>query len=255
MSDPRKPLLEKILLYELPIEPALEALAELSFDSGEELILISASDILRVIDRCIAGELSMNQATDWADLLEMRDGVGFDEPKPGRVSAALSRIANPNLFGELTLDVLQALKTELTGRDSTEASEAAVTPMNQKEHREGLSATPGYRYAKVVGNQLHVAGQVPTDAEGNLVGSDAYTQASACLSNLRILLRCHGFNEAHIQHLSIYAVGSREVLQEAWRAVREHYSDEAPPSTLLGVKSLGYENQIVEIDATIIRDP
>jgi enamine deaminase RidA (YjgF/YER057c/UK114 family) len=57
--------------------------------------------------------------------------------------------------------------------------------MNEAEIKAGLAVTPGYRYAEKVGNQLFVAGQVPHDADGQLVGiDDPHTQSSQCLDNL-----------------------------------------------------------------------
>lgn len=127
--------------------------------------------------------------------------------------------------------------------------------MNEKEYEAGLPTTPGYRYAKLVGAQLYIAGQTPTDSEGKLVGTDSYTQAQACLSNLATLLRCHSLSQNDIQQITIYVVGPQPILAEAWRAVREQFSDKVPPATLLGVAALGFANQIVEIDATIVREP
>lgn len=126
--------------------------------------------------------------------------------------------------------------------------------MNESEIKAGLAPTPGYRYAKLVGGQLHIAGQVPSNSEGELVGADSYNQARACLSNLRTLLRCHSFSENDIQRLTIYVVGPQSVLAEAWRAVRGHFADNVPPATILGVTALGHANQIVEVDATVVRE-
>jgi enamine deaminase RidA (YjgF/YER057c/UK114 family) len=126
--------------------------------------------------------------------------------------------------------------------------------MNDAEIKSGLAPTPGYRYAKVTGNQLHVAGQVPQDSDGNIVGiDDPYTQASQCLKNLKILLSCYDFFERDIQHLTIYVVGPSENLRTAWKAVMEEFSNDVPPGSLIGVSVLGHEKQLVEIDARIIR--
>lgn len=126
--------------------------------------------------------------------------------------------------------------------------------MNEIETESGLSPTPGYRYAKVTGDRLHVAGQVPQDSSGKIVGADdPYAQARRCLANLGILLSCYEFLEGDIQHLTIYVVGPRESLGAAWQAVREHFSGEVPPATLIGVSMLGHDGQLVEIDATIVR--
>lgn len=127
--------------------------------------------------------------------------------------------------------------------------------MNEIENDAGLAKTPGYRYAKVTGNQLHVAGQVPRNSAGNIAGiGDPFTQAAQCLANLRILMSCYDFFETDIQRLAIYVVGPRDNLETAWDAVSKEFSGAVPPATLIGVSTLGYEGQLVEIDATIIRE-
>jgi enamine deaminase RidA (YjgF/YER057c/UK114 family) len=125
--------------------------------------------------------------------------------------------------------------------------------MNESEQAQGLAETPGYRYAERTGNQLFVAGQVPLDSLGDLVGvGDPAAQAQACLNNLRLLLKVHAFGESDIRHLTVYVVGDNGSLTVAWGAVVEWFDGNVPPATLLGVNCLGYRNQLVEIDATIV---
>ena len=127
--------------------------------------------------------------------------------------------------------------------------------MNTLEIQAGLAATPGYRYAESIGNQLFVAGQVPQDGNGNLVGLDhPQAQATQCLQNLRTLIELHGFRDRDIRHLTIYVVGDRSDLVDAWQAVTTWFDNTVPPATLLGVAQLGHDNQLVEIDATVIRN-
>lgn len=126
--------------------------------------------------------------------------------------------------------------------------------MNEIEEKAGLPATPGYRYAKHVGNQLHISGQVPHNKSGLIVAiSNPYEQAQQCLANLELLLNCYHFGKGDIQHITIYVVGNRENLSEAWKAVQHYFEGIVPPATLLGVALLGHENQLVEIDATITK--
>lgn len=125
--------------------------------------------------------------------------------------------------------------------------------MNELEIAAGLCPTPGYRYAERVNNQLLVAGQVPYDRHGNLVGEDEpAAQARQCLDNLRLLLEAHAFIVADIRQLKIYVVGDNTAISAAWDAVTAWFDDDVPPATLLGVARLGYHRQVVEIDATII---
>lgn len=128
--------------------------------------------------------------------------------------------------------------------------------MNTLETQAGLAATPGYQYAQQVGSQLFVAGQVPHDGNGNLIGfGSPSTQAHQCLKNLRILINLYDFSDRDIRQLKIYVVGDQANLTEVWQAVTEWFDYTVPPATLLGVNLLGHENQLVEIDATIVRSP
>lgn len=127
--------------------------------------------------------------------------------------------------------------------------------INAAEVAAGLAATPGYRYADRVGDRLSVAGQVPLDGTGELIGrDDAAAQSNACLDNLQTLLGVHAFAVDDIRHLTVYVVGEHQHLLHAWAAVIEWFDGSVPPATLLGVNLLGHTDQIVEIDAIIERN-
>jgi enamine deaminase RidA (YjgF/YER057c/UK114 family) len=127
--------------------------------------------------------------------------------------------------------------------------------VNEREYEAGLAPTPGYRYAERVGSQLFVAGQVPVDGTGALVGrNDARRQAEQCLANLATLVDCHGFELRHIRRLQISVAGDGPALRQAWSAIRTWFGDDVPPATLVGVHALGHDGQLVEIDATVVDD-
>jgi enamine deaminase RidA (YjgF/YER057c/UK114 family) len=126
--------------------------------------------------------------------------------------------------------------------------------MNEDELAAGLAETPGYRYAEVEGDQLFVAGQVPLDSSGTLIGADdVAAQATACLDNVRTLLSLYDFEVNDVRRLVVYVVGEQQNLTDAWAAVTSWFPDGVPPATLLGVNLLGHANQLVEVDATIVR--
>lgn len=128
--------------------------------------------------------------------------------------------------------------------------------MNEQEMRAGLPATASYRYADVQEPELFVAGQMPLDADGALVGDgDPAAQAVRCLDNLRTLVGVHGFQVTDIRRLIIYVVGEHPALLDAWGAVTAWFDGDVPPATLLGVNLLGRRGQLVEVDATIVRRP
>lgn len=128
--------------------------------------------------------------------------------------------------------------------------------MNEDELAAGLAPTAKYRYADRIGDQLFVAGQVPVDGQGEIVGpGDPALQAQICLGNLLTVLGVHGFEVGDIHKLTVYVVGEHQNLLDAWEATSAWFDDEVPPATLLGVSLLGYTNQLVEVDATIVRRP
>ncbi|MDH4146490.1 MAG: RidA family protein, partial [Acidimicrobiia bacterium] len=53
--------------------------------------------------------------------------------------------------------------------------------------------------------------------------------------------------------LIVYVVGEHQNLLDAWSAVTEWFAGDVPPATLLGVNLLGYSDQLVEIDATVVK--
>ncbi len=128
--------------------------------------------------------------------------------------------------------------------------------MNEFETAAGLPDTPGYRYAEVVGRELFVAGQVPQDESGSIVAvGDPAAQAEACLNNLATIAGVHGFGIDDVRRLVVYVVGDHSNLALAWSAVVEWFGGSVPPATLLGVAGLGYQEQLVEVDARVLRDP
>jgi hypothetical protein len=114
-EDPRACLLRKMLAYELPIEPTIESLAALPYDCDADLVLVTPTDILQITDRHASGDLSVEQVVEWADFLEVRDGIGFAPPHGDRLKEIVWQLANPLINGAITPAVLRDLRLELAG--------------------------------------------------------------------------------------------------------------------------------------------
>lgn len=106
------------------------------------------------------------------------------------------------------------------------------------------SAPPGTRL-------LFLAGACPLDARGVTVAiGDHGAQAAQCLSNLRSALQEADASLLDVVCTRILVVSSRrEDLVTVWDVVRAAFEPHDPPSTLYGVTVLGYEHQLVEIEA------
>lgn len=109
-----------------------------------------------------------------------------------------------------------------------------------------------YDYASVVpsGSIIFTAGACPLDAQGSIVAPGSHVaQAHAALDNLLAVLHLHGATAQDLVRTTIYVVGDRGDLAAVWATTAERLAPHRPPSTLLGVTTLGYRNQLVEIDA------
>jgi enamine deaminase RidA (YjgF/YER057c/UK114 family) len=98
---------------------------------------------------------------------------------------------------------------------------------------------------------LFLAGACPLDTRGDTVAVGDYAaQAARCIENLRSAL--HEVDASLDDVVStrvLVASSAREDLVAAWEVVRDAFQPHDPPSTLLGVTVLGYEHQLVEVEA------
>lgn len=113
-----------------------------------------------------------------------------------------------------------------------------------------------YAYASVVpaGRLVFTAGACPLDAEGNVVApDDAEKQARQVMANLVEALRAAGAELTDVAKTTVYVASKwREDLVTVWEVVNEAFGDHDVPSTLLGVASLGYPEQMVEVEAVAV---
>ena len=130
--------------------------------------------------------------------------------------------------------------------------ESKITRLNPA----GLHETPGYHHVTIVeaGRMAYLAGQCPLDASGTLVGEgDHEAQADQVAANAAAALAAIGAGPEHVVRSVIYVVsGDGKVLAAVWRRLNASEIGAAfgTASTLLGVASLGFTGQLVELDLT-----
>jgi enamine deaminase RidA (YjgF/YER057c/UK114 family) len=121
---------------------------------------------------------------------------------------------------------------------------------------EALAQSVPYAYASVVteGSIVFTAGACPLDAAGAVVHpGDPAGQAQVAVANLETALRESGCGLSDVAKSTVFvASADRADLVSVWRVVRGAFGDHDAPSTLLGVAALGYEGQLVEIEAVAV---
>lgn len=116
-----------------------------------------------------------------------------------------------------------------------------------------------YAYGAAVPPDAHLlfaAGACPLDDTGTTVAVGDYAgQARQMMHNLKTALAEAGAELSDVVKTTVYvASSSQRDLVAAWEVVRDYFGDHDPPSTLLGVTVLGYDDQLVEIDALAALD-
>ncbi|UWX98421.1 RidA family protein [Arthrobacter zhaoxinii] len=123
-----------------------------------------------------------------------------------------------------------------------------------------LSDAAEYAYAATApadARLIFLAGSCPLEADGSTAAIGDYAgQAAKCMVNLELALKASGASlEDVLSTRVLVASSSHSNLVTAWEVVRDAFGSHDAPSTLLGVTVLGYDHQLVEIEAVAaVRD-
>jgi enamine deaminase RidA (YjgF/YER057c/UK114 family) len=118
---------------------------------------------------------------------------------------------------------------------------------------------PGVPYHYAVATDgaplVFTAGACPIDAEGRVPWpDDIEAQAMLMMDNLEAALVAAGSSLAQVVKTTVFvATADRAELRRAWReVVAPRFGTHRPPSTLIGVTVLGFDDQLVEIEAVAL---
>lgn len=118
---------------------------------------------------------------------------------------------------------------------------------------EQLSETP-YSHAIVENGNLYMAGQVARDADGNIVGDDLETQSRKVFENIEVILDAVGKELSDVAKVTVYIIGDHDSLDGYKKVYNETFEEPYPCQTVLGTRSLGGSNVMIEIEAEVPMD-
>jgi hypothetical protein len=112
----RAEILEELVRYETPSEPLMRELKSFGWDWIEEapLVILKKEHLLRILERFLADEISAAQLQEWAENLEAREDVAFDEKEDTLLDGVFFRIATPSINEPLTKELVGRMRDELT---------------------------------------------------------------------------------------------------------------------------------------------
>ncbi|MDA4892370.1 Rid family hydrolase [Streptomyces sp. MS2A] len=117
-----------------------------------------------------------------------------------------------------------------------------------------LSDVAEYAYAATAPKDarlIFLAGACPLEDDGSTAAVGDYAgQAARCVETLRRALADAGASMTDVISTRVLVASTSQAdLVAAWEVVRDAFGAHDVPSTLMGVTVLGYDDQLVEIEA------
>jgi len=117
-----------------------------------------------------------------------------------------------------------------------------------------LSDAAQYAYAATAPKEarlIFLAGACPLNHDGSTAAVGDYAgQAAKCIETLEAALAAAGAALTDVISSRVLVASARQSdLVDAWAVVRDAFGAHDVPSTLMGVTVLGYDDQLVEIEA------
>ena len=92
-------------------------LAKIDFNSESELVTITKNTIVNILNRVIDKEISYNLLEEWANLIECREDIGYEDEI---LQEIIFELANPCLYGEMDKKKICMILDEIKyGRSET----------------------------------------------------------------------------------------------------------------------------------------
>jgi hypothetical protein len=131
----RAEILHELVRFEKPAGPLMRELQSFGWDWKEDapLLVLKKEDLLRIIDRFLAHEISAEQLHEWAENLEVREDVAFDKEERDLIDSVFFCIAVPEINEPLTQESVRRMRAKLSSEKGdpadTENSGAAPRPI------------------------------------------------------------------------------------------------------------------------------
>ena len=91
-------ILLELVHFKNNIDTLKNMLSEIGFDSETELVSMSRDDIVKILQRSLDKKISFLELEEWANLIECREDIGFEDKKTQEM---IFKLANPYLYGKL----------------------------------------------------------------------------------------------------------------------------------------------------------
>lgn len=105
--------LEDLVTLRVPPVEAQQRLRDFGWDCADELVTLTRGNLLHVVDEYLLGNLTGDDVAQWANAVEGRDDIGFEEDFEAVIKDMVFHLATPEITAPLTPDGALAWKRRL----------------------------------------------------------------------------------------------------------------------------------------------
>lgn len=109
----RKELLLDLVLFRGDIKEIEKSLSHYSWDSEKPLLEIDEETFISILERCIAGEITLDALSEWANAIECREDLDFSNPE---LQEIIFELANSEINEAITKEKLREIATKLKSK-------------------------------------------------------------------------------------------------------------------------------------------
>ena len=95
-------LLNDLICFRRPAADLSKELTQFDWDYDGEPVIIKASHVGTVLEGFISNKFSAKDLEDWANLIECREDLDYEDSKREKLEEVFDVLANPVLQGEIT---------------------------------------------------------------------------------------------------------------------------------------------------------
>lgn len=96
----RKDILLDLINFKKGIKELEIELKEYSWDSEKIEVIVSNKQMVSVLNRFVSGKISKSDFIDWANALECRDDIDYNDD---RLQDIICELATPELYGGISI--------------------------------------------------------------------------------------------------------------------------------------------------------
>ena len=113
-TNARTMVLEALLNLQMDTSRLKDELRKFKWDCEEELVILGRDHLKKILNEYLNGQLREGTLNEWAELIEMRDDIGFEPENEDLLKEIIFELANPDINLQITpkraKEYLQQLK-------------------------------------------------------------------------------------------------------------------------------------------------